>query len=97
MTARFLSSEILTDRLGLDCERKGKEPVADFVYCHPNSALWLMQLFEMSWKAAKPGVNQHCQSATTASKRGRGAEIGRREGGCGVVKFCVCVCVCLWF
>lgn len=36
-----------------------------------------MQLFEMSWQPAKPGVNQHCQSATTASKRERGRKRGR--------------------
>ncbi len=80
-------------------ERRGEEPIYDFVYCHPNlapqPALWLMQLFEMSWQPAKPGVNQQCQSATTASERGRGE--ARRacmlEQRCGGVRSLVHMCM----
>lgn len=71
---------------------KGKEPVADFVYCRPNSALWLMP-HELegcqTWSKSALSVSNNSQQER------EGAEIGRREGGCGVVKFSVCVC--LWF
>lgn len=46
-----------------------------------------MQLFEISWLAARPGVNQHCLSRTTACERGRRASRARREGECEVEKF----------
>lgn len=58
-----------------------------------------MQLFEMSWRAASAGVNQHCQSVTTASKRAGGGggvqgELVCKDGGgeAGEFdKFCVFV------
>lgn len=54
-------------------------------------ALYLMQLLEMSWQPAKPGVNQRCQSATTASQRvggggGQGEHICKDGSWVGVVE-----------